>query len=110
MAEEFVQRLGKAVARRKLLARVGSGVLGAVFVVVGLPDQASAAIVRCCSLCKSPTQPLCCGARAPFCAWAWNCCYAGTRYRCTETYCSSGSCTGSCTGVTCSHIRAISSC
>jgi hypothetical protein len=111
MAEDdIIHRMGKSIARRKFLARIGTGALGAVVAFVALPDQPAEAGPYCCSLCLPPSTGNCCGGRPPYCAWAWDCCSGSTKYRCTETYCNSSDCSGGCGGISCSHISAVGSC
>lgn len=109
--EEFVQRVGEGVSRRRFFGRIGTLALGATYGVLGLPGTAHALVcVRCCCLCNSPSSSPC-GARLPHCIWSWTCCAGnGNRYRCSEWYCSSGDCDADCSGVNGSTIEKIGTC
>ena len=94
------QLAGRVVAytnRRKSLAKVGAGTLGALAGLLGLSQRAAAS--SGCNLCKSASSS-CSGCA---CVWCWHACVGWQfRYKCCECYKPGHACSGDCSGVKCS--------
>jgi hypothetical protein len=106
-SERLVGALGRQLARRNFLVKLGMGAVGAVAGAVGLPLTAMACInSTCCCLCLHDIWPNVCSGCS--CTWCWGCCdtgRGGVVVQCCECYSAGYSCAGGCGGVYCSYSR-----
>src|SRR6266487_3788996 len=96
-ADDLVRAAGRAVSRRTILRRIGTGALATVGMLVGVQGVAQASY-RCCNLCYSASRtcPNC------KCYWCWTCCQSHNKYRCCECHTALSNCGDNCTNVHCS--------
>lgn len=80
--ERFVERLAERVSRRPFLVKVGTGAVGGLLALMGLPQRADAYWWNCCNLCYAPGGD--CSSCS--CTWCWTCNDGSTSYRCCECY------------------------
>ena len=104
--EKFVDILAKRLDRRNVLVKMGTGVVGGVAALMGLPQGASADYVhaKCCHLCKVPSA-CSCPPRPNGCVWCWSCLWGdGFWYSCCECHSSDDYCGSGCVNILCSFI------
>ena len=93
-SEKLIEGLGRRIDRRRMLAKVGAGVVGGLVALVGWTrDAAALCWYSCCLMCNCNSGG--CGSCA--CTWCWSCTPGGGRmYRCCECYSASQVCDGGC--------------
>lgn len=111
--EKLVGDVARHITRRRVLVRLGGGVIATALGLMAIPQAAHAQLVpyACCNLCLSPTggcQGTC------VCTWCWGCCHTAAGggdnsvYECCECYRQSGEdCDSDCQGVDCSYANRV---
>lgn len=96
--ERLARKIENGVGRRGFLGRLSVAAVALVASVFGFARRSDAVpACGCCNLCL-PASAGCTG----ICSWSWFCRPEGQYIaRCYEFY-SSGTCNGSCSGVSCS--------
>lgn len=98
--DRLVEVIARQIDRRNALVRLGTGAVGSLAALIGLPLGASATVRwRCCDLCKGNSGS-CSGCA---CTWGWSCNQDGHHYQCAECHRDTSYCGPGCSNVKCSY-------